>query len=123
MEKKQQDQADQDFASTLYDIAEGAIVDQLNRGLAEVVLACELTNKGGAITLTLTVKPLGNGQAQISGAVKLKTPQPTTMPSIFFAREDGTLTREDPRQLKLRHVEAKPGEIRIVGAVTPKGKE
>jgi hypothetical protein len=113
-------EVDQDFASTLYDIADGAIVGQLNHGLAEVVRACELTNKGGAITLTLTVKPLGNGQAQISGAVKLKTPQPTTMPSIFFARDDGTLTREDPRQLPLRHVETKPGEIRIVGAGAPK---
>lgn len=122
MEKQQQ--ADQDFISTLVDIDDGRVNEQLDRGIREVVRACQTTAKSGGVTLQITVKPSGNGQAYLSAAVKLKVPQPATMPTCFFATDDGGLTREDPKQLKLRHVEAKPCEIRIVGAGAPgKAKE
>lgn len=91
------------FAETLKDIREGALLTELPQALQEVLAAVRATGKAGKLTLTLSIKPL-EGSANsilISDDVKTTLPEPTRLTTVMFVTDDNELTRRDPRQPKL----------------------
>lgn len=92
------------FGVLLSQMRKGQSHDELSRRLAEVVQAVQETGKAGSISYTVKVKPAtkGNGVAVIvEDDIKHKLPQGDRT-SIFFATEDGQLSRNDPNQQELR---------------------
>lgn len=92
----------------------GALSDEADTQLAELLAACEATGKPGAITLTIAFKPGKGGQVEIADEIKLKMPKRDRQTSILFLGEDGGLQRDDPRQrsLPLQAIEGRTKELR-----------
>ena len=84
------------FAAFLQEQRRGALHGELSERLQELVLAVEEHRKAGTLTLTLSVKPNGNGVVTISDKVVVKVPEGERGSSIFFTDEAGNLVR-DPR--------------------------
>lgn len=91
----------------------GDLLVEIGRELADLVDAVETHRKKGTLTLTLTLVPQGKGNAlAVLDDVTTKPPRAERDGSIWFADEDGSLTRTDPRQQTfedgLRVVEDEP---------------
>lgn len=103
------------FTDVLRDIRKGRVVDAATDQLAEVVRAVLDTNKGGELTLKLSVKPQGKGDNAVivSAKVATKVPQADLPDALFFADLDGDLLRDDPTQSRLfgDAIDPKTGEI------------
>jgi hypothetical protein len=96
------------FSDILREVRGGKADDELGDHLRELCEAVAATNKGGALTLTLTIKPNGPNAVLVEDAVKMKAPEAAASATLFFVDEDHNLTRRDPRQLtlsELREVE------------------
>jgi hypothetical protein len=90
------------FTQVVMDLRRGAAQHELSEGLAEVVAAVMAHNKPGKVVLTLTVKPAeDNTMVSISDDVKVTPPKPTKGQSLFYAEENGSVTRTNPRQGEL----------------------
>jgi hypothetical protein len=96
-----------EFVSVLSDLSDGEVNIELTRQLARVVKGCREANRTGAVMLRLSVKPVGDS-VMIKADVSAKIPAAAANETVFFAGENGALTREDPRQLELRNLPAAP---------------
>lgn len=79
----------------------GSLHVELGEALNDVVEAVTETGKGGKVTLTITVKPIGkssHGQLMVTDAVKVTLPEGERGESIFFADDDHNLVRDNPNQ-------------------------
>jgi hypothetical protein len=102
----QEDSNAREFAAVLLDIGGGRLHARLSDQLAEVTAAVKETGKKGLLTVKIEVKPVPraeNGTLIVTGSSIAKAPEgdedsPT---SIFFADDDGNLSRSDPRQPQL----------------------
>jgi hypothetical protein len=95
------DQIDNNFIRVLGDVRKGKCIDEMSIKMAEVIEAVKATGKAGKLTLTLDVKPVpnsGGSQVQLLDEVKGKVPVPERIATLFFADDDGYLSRNDPRQ-------------------------
>lgn len=108
------------FTDTLNALRFGTLSDELTKKLHELTVACTDTQRAGAITLTLQLKPGKGGQVEVFDDIKLKMPKEERGSSIMFSTPDGNLQREDPRQKKLdlRSVNQDTGELRALGTCT-----
>lgn len=95
------------FNRTIQDIRDGQLLALLSDKLAEVVEAVAEHGKAGAISLTLKVKPNGEGAVTITSEVKAKSPEPTVGDAIFFVDDNGNLLRRNPRQADIEDEIAK----------------
>jgi hypothetical protein len=93
-----------DFATFVENFAEGRLNDRLSARFKELVAACRETGRKGAMTIKLQVKPEGT-MAHVTCESKITKPEHPVPGHSFYSSEDGELTTEDPRQLKL------PGKI------------
>jgi hypothetical protein len=91
------------FAEVLSEVNKGVVADEAASELAKLVTAVKLTGKKGRLTLIIDVAPMaGNDEVmKVSGAVTVRAPRPDAPTSIFYAGEDGVLTRNDPNALPL----------------------
>ena len=89
------------FAAFLQEQRRGGLHGELSDGLAGLVAAVSEHRKAGTLTLTVSVKPTGDGVVVVTDKVVVKAPEGDRGSSIFFADEDGNLQREDPRQMKI----------------------
>ncbi len=91
------------FTDVLRDIRRGRVVNHLTDELARVIQGVLDTDKPGALTLTLTIKPQGKGDNAVVMTAKTtaKVPQPALPDALFFADLDGGLHRDDPTQQRL----------------------
>lgn len=97
------------FAEFMREHRNGTTHDELSDRLQELVTAVVDENRGGKLTLTISVKPVGkSGGLEVAAEVKLAAPKPVAGVSIFFATPEGNLVRQDPRQatMELREVPA-----------------
>jgi hypothetical protein len=70
--------------------------------MQQLVQAVADTHRPGSLTITLKVsKSKVSGMVEIDDTVKVKLPEPARDASMFFADEDGNLSKDDPRQLTL----------------------
>lgn len=113
-----QDESFTDFCKLLATIGGGTLAEKLSEKLNEVTRKAQEHGKSGEIVLKLKVKPAGSigTLVDITGKVTAKIPDGDLPGSILFAKDDGTLHVEDPRQLKLKTI-APVREFRPVAAV------
>ena len=102
-----------DFAEFLTEFGHGAVNRELTTQLRELVAACSETGRKGSITLRINVKADGKMTA-VGCDVKSAKPAPALPGEIFFATDDGGLTREDPRQTRF------PARVLDVDARAPR---
>ena len=104
------------FTDTLNALRFGTLSEELTKKLHELTAACVETQRAGAITITLALKPGKGGQVEVFDDVKVKMPKEERGSSIMFATVEGNLQREDPRQKKLdlRTVDPETGELRTI---------
>lgn len=93
-----------DFQDILTDLDDGRLHEECAHQLREVVRAVGHTQQKGALTLRLEIKPEGR-KCVVTAKVTPTMPAQKQGLTIFFADEGGTLRKEDPRQLPLRHIE------------------
>lgn len=75
--------------------------DELTEALQQVVAGVMEHGKAGKLTIAFTIKPQGEGAVQITDQWAVKVPTPPASPSIFFADDEGRLSRDRLDQEKL----------------------
>lgn len=102
------------FADFLRDQSKGKTHEELTNGLHDLIARIQETGKKGRIQLTITVEPNKKNEDAllVTDEIRLVLPQPDRKASIFYADDDGNLTRTDPNQLSfdgpLREVQVAP---------------
>lgn len=91
------------FAGFLKNQRRGELEKELSEAIAGLVSDVRAQGKAGKLTLTIGIKPLPKvqGAFTVSDDIKVAAPARPRGESIFYAEEDGTLTRDDPRQRRL----------------------
>lgn len=89
------------FASFLREQSGGQLHDELSSKLHELIEAIRETGKAGSISLKIDIKPIAGTDGRtltVTDTVAAKLPKTERPKSIFFATDDGNLSRTDPRQ-------------------------
>lgn len=104
------------ITDVLREMRKGRIVEDATEALTELVKAVDATNKPGALTLKLTVKPSKDGgwEKTLSAAISTSVPRPDLPDAVFFSNADGQLVRDDPDQRELFSDTERPRAIRPV---------
>lgn len=81
----------------------GKVLEEASEKLAEVVAGVMTSGKPGSITITLNVKVASRGQNAVTVTDKIaaKVPTTATPDSFWFANEEGSLLKDDPRQKEM----------------------
>jgi hypothetical protein len=109
---QQEGQGVKPFSAVLLELQKGGVHRDLSEKLAELVKAVADTQKKGSLTLRIDVTPNKDEATYLLAAtVTAKAPQHTSRPSLFFALDDGSLTRKDPRQMDLQQLHAVAGDL------------
>lgn len=100
------------FIKFLQEHRSGATHEDISDKIRELVAAVTDEGKGGKITITLAVKPMGKGDG-LEVSVETKSTLPKSPPgvSIFFASPENSLVRQDPRQQAMELREAPPAHV------------
>lgn len=88
---------------TLNNIDGGAPLTEASTAFAEVCAEARRLREPGKVSVVLAIKPLKSSEDAITIAAVIKTmpPKPEVKAGIFFADDDGGLTRENPKQREL----------------------
>lgn len=91
------------FALTLQEIGAGRLAARVSGQLADLTAAVVATGKKGSIVLKIEVAPVKKATANtlmVSGSSKASIPEPedASPTSVFFATDEGNLSRDDPKQ-------------------------
>lgn len=89
------------FNDILAEVDNGKLHEQLTAELALVTAAVVAQNKVGELTLTIKVKPNKENAVFFEAESKAKVPKVGVGAALFYADEEGSLTRRDPRQADL----------------------
>lgn len=99
------------FADFLAEHNNGASHRKASVALQDVVQAVVDTGKKGSVSINVAVEPMKgaeDGTLMLTVTVAEKIPTEPVKAAVFYADDDGNLTRNDPRQLSfdsLREVE------------------
>lgn len=86
------------------------ILTQLRKGkclieaqvkLQDLIKQCRDTGKAGELTVKLKIKPGGSGEMFVTGTADGKLPKADVTASMFYDDENGSLLRDDPRQIAI----------------------
>lgn len=97
------------FLEFLQGFRRGEILQSADDKLVELMTAIQQTAQGGSMTLKLAFKVNKGGQIEITPDLTMKKPTRALGTGIYFASDDGRLTRRDPNQ---RDIEEIPGVSR-----------
>lgn len=89
------------YEQTLREMRHGRSLAELSEQLALLVAAVRDTGKQGSLTYKIIVKPASAGDVvtvQLEDDVKPNLPKRPRGNSIFYANDNNTLQRTDPRQ-------------------------
>lgn len=89
------------FTQTLENLRHGTVAEEIDELLTEALQATADTGKQSKVTISLTIKPNGNGVYKIMDDVKSILPKFDKEPTVLFTDGKQQLVREDPRQQKL----------------------
>lgn len=101
------------FADFLIEHNNGLGHNLAGEKLHELVAAVRDTGKKGRLTLTLDVTAMDEDTLVTVLEVAVKCPQPPTKAAVFFADDDGNLTRTDPKQTHLPLREVPGGGVQV----------
>lgn len=106
-----------DFSEFIAELNGGVANAQLTAKLAKVVAAVEEIGKSGSLTVTFNVKKEG-AMAIVGVEAKAKVPEHPINGSLYFFGANGVLCRDDPRQLKLKNLDAPKRNLKTVSFPT-----
>src|SRR5262245_32131854 len=89
---------------TLKEVRRGALLDDLQVALRELVTAVRATGGKGSLVITLRVQPVSKADGDtvmLDDAIKVNKPKAATAATVLYATPEGELTRKDPRQPEL----------------------
>lgn len=89
------------FLEFLQGFRRGELLAQIDQQLGEVIQAMAETGSDGEVAIKLPFKLNKAGQIECTPKVTAKTPRSVIGTGIFFADDDGRLTRRDPRQMDI----------------------
>lgn len=89
---------DLNFLKFLQSFRRGELLREANEQLEELIRAVKETGGKGELNLKLPFKINEAGQIECIPQVAIKRPRRPMGTGIYFATEDGTLTRRDPDQ-------------------------
>lgn len=107
-----------DFAAFVETHADGDTNRALSERFSSVIAAVKETRAKGDMTIKISLNPDGESRAKVDVSCKLTLPQPAIGGDLYHFFGDTSLSKEDPRQLKinLRDLgERKPTEMREPG--------
>lgn len=88
-------------------------IDDPNEALRKVIEGMDETRKPGSITITINLKPAGDGQFFATGSASAKVPVKPNRDRLFYYDHDYRPSRSDTRQLELAELgEAREAETR-----------
>jgi hypothetical protein len=89
------------FEEIFGELRAGCAIEDASERLEECIQSVRQTGKPATMTITLTLKPAGNGRVFVQDKCEAKRPLPVHEDTLFFLTEGGELTRRDPRQMTL----------------------
>ncbi len=95
------DEGRRPFAAWLQEQQGGVFHAELTDALAAIVAGVTEHERGGTLTIKVTVKPEADGAVKVSTDFTAKVPRAAAKPSLFFADSAGNLSRRNPRQPEL----------------------
>ena len=100
------------FADVLREIQGGTAHDEVSVAFRDLILAVKETGKGGKLTFVLDVKPLksGDGVLVLTPAHSAKMPQHDRKASLFYATDNGNVTKENSNQLSFESLKVVEGD-------------
>ncbi len=107
---------DQNFIDVLKELRGGQAIDDLGAELKALTAAIRESGRAGKLTLTITAKPASKGTVStllFEAAITVKRPVKETESTIFYATDENTLQRNDPRQPELAGLR-RPAEVRNI---------
>ena len=96
------------FADVLNSLRRGKTHREAGNLLQELIREVQATGRQGSLTLKLKVSRNKSGMLEIDDTLSTVLPKPDRDSSLFFADDDGNLSKDDPRQPEI------PG-IRVAG--------
>lgn len=98
------------FADFLRDLAGGTTHDEMSEAVWDLVARVRDTGKKGTVTLTILVEPTKGDTTMltVSDEIKLKLPEHSRRPSVFFSDGQGNLSRSNPNQPELSGIREVP---------------
>lgn len=104
-----------DIIEVLNSLENGDILVEAEKLLRDVVKAALDTSKKGSITLKIEVVGGGN-KVLYTPSLTAKIPEPTRVPSIAYANEEGDLFTAPPNQTELPLSDVQVGEngLRVI---------
>lgn len=100
-----------DFSEFITDLVNGEVNQKLTMDLAKVTEAVNETGLVGELAVKFIVKKEGD-RAIVAVEIKKKVPEHAAHATLFYFGHEG-LVREDPRQLKLKGLDAP--NLRTIG--------
>lgn len=99
--KQPEQPAPTDTVAILQNLRRGAVLGDIHDALRTVTQHVRQTRKKGVVTIKLTIQPNAKGDSEmlrIEDEVQMKLPQAERGSSIFFADDDGNLSRNPINQ-------------------------
>ena len=89
------------FLELIQSFRRGELLTEGDAKLGELVDAIRRTGSGGDLSMTLKIKVNKAGQLEIVPEMKIKKPSRALGTGIYFATDEGRLTRRDPHQMDI----------------------
>lgn len=89
------------FLEFIQGFRRGELLEQGDQKLAELVEAIQQTGGSGSLTLKFNLKMNKAGQFETTPDLTIKKPQRSMGTGIYYATDDGRLTRRDPHQMDI----------------------
>ncbi len=89
------------FLEFLQSFRRGELLDHGNEKLHEVINAVAMYGSKGSITIVLPFEVNKAGQIECAPSISAKLPVKPMGTGIYYATDEGTLCRRDPRQLDM----------------------
>lgn len=87
-----------EFSKFLEEYQGGILDDTLGKELAKLTEAVGKQGKKGTMSLSLILKPAGNGKMDLSISYASKPPIDNTVSGLMFVDDDNNLVAADPNQ-------------------------
>jgi hypothetical protein len=89
------------FADVLNSLRRGKTHREASSLLQELVTAVRDTGRQGTLTMKLKVSRNKAGMIEIDDLITTAPPKPDRDSSLYFADDEGNLSKDDPRQMSL----------------------
>jgi len=89
------------FGLLLAEQRKGKLMGDLSTELNKAVLAVREHGKKATLTLNITIEPFEQGCLRVSDKITSKLPTAKLPSNLFYATDDGVLTRDNPDQEEL----------------------